>query len=445
MPDTVQSRPAQALHPALVAKPAAAQRDAPAQQTLYLVTALALLYLLLVGAAFYIATLLPRASRDLFLGPLAIAFGVHLVAGLVILGSRSTRAGARRIGWLMVTTGLCAALYIFALNYSTLAYVTQTRPPGIMLSDWFLQWGWLGYAWTLGLALPLFYPTGRIPSPRWAPLWWLSLALLVALWFSAAFGISVLEGLTPIPNPFAIQSWPWLSEMTNRLDASLNVVATLTLFSVFFRYRSAGAEVRAQMRWLLYLAAVFAGYSLILLTMNLLGLPEIPPNISTGIYATWVALVGSAVALAIVRYRLFDIDFLIRRTLVYAIVTALLALVYLGAVLLLQTLTIRITGQASDVAIALSTLAIAALFNPLRRRVQSWIDRRFYRSRYDAQRILADFAAIAQDEPDLARLTDELLRAISDTMHPTTADVWLSKGHGLPAEQAPLAEPTQPA
>lgn len=433
MPNTAQARPVRALHVDSGAA-AAARRSPFAPRIAWLVGALALLYLLLVGGAFYMGVLLPAGSVDMLLMPMALAFGVHLVAGLVILGSRTTRPGAGRIGRLLITTALSAAFYIFALNYSTLAAVRQAQPPGVTLSDWFLQWGWLGYAWTLGLALPLFYPTGRIPSRRWAPLWWLSLALLAGTWFSAAFGISVLEGPTPIANPFAIEGWPWLSAMTRILDGSLNIVALLTLLSIYFRYRSAGAEVRAQMRWLLWLAAVFAVYSLVLLTIQLLGLPRISANLSATIYALWVALVGSAVALAIVRYRLFDIDFLIRRTLIYTIVTALLALVYLGAVLLLQTLTIRITGQASDVAIAVSTLAIAALFNPMRRRVQGWIDRRFYRNRYDAQRIVADFAAIAQQEPDLKRLTDELLRAIADTMHPTAVDVWLAKSDKPPGD-----------
>jgi hypothetical protein len=143
------------------------------------------------------------------------------------------------------------------------------------------------------------------------------------------------------------------------------------------------------------------------------------------IYQIAVVMIPISVGVAILRYRLFDIDIIIRKTVQYGVLTAVLGLVYYGSILLLQGLFTRVTGQESAVALVLSTLLVAALFNPLRQRVQAFIDRRFYRQKYDAQQVLAQFAQTARDEVDMEALQTELLRVVQETMQPQTITLWL--------------------
>ena len=190
------------------------------------------------------------------------------------------------------------------------------------------------------------------------------------------------------------------------------------------RYRNAQAIEREQIKWLLYAGAFFAvTYAL---TFFLTPVDESQSGWGNLWFVLSILLIPIAIAIAILRYRLYDIDVIIRKTLVYGLLTALLAFVYFGSIVLLQTLFDHLTGQQSPIIIVISTLLIAALFTPLRRRVQDVIDRRFFRKKYDAAQVLADFARHARDETDLDSLTAELARVVGETMQPERVNVWLA-------------------
>lgn len=206
----------------------------------------------------------------------------------------------------------------------------------------------------------------------------------------------------------------------------LLVVAVASVTSLIVRYRRAKSLEREQIKWLLYACALFGGLYAIPVAIYSGGGPLL---IGTGVYEwlLWLALaaIPVAIAIAILRYRLWDIDVIIRKTLVYGLLTGALALLYFGLVTLLQSLSASVFGLRSPVVIVLSTLAIAALFNPLRNRIQNTIDRRFYRKKYDAEKSLARFAEAARNETDIQCLNEALLEVVQDTMEPETVSIWV--------------------
>ncbi len=206
---------------------------------------------------------------------------------------------------------------------------------------------------------------------------------------------------------------------------SLAAVTILAAASLLVRYRRSGHAVRQQIKWLLYAGGIFTVYYVPLLFMN----DELMSSLFGKLFDLILILVilnfPLAIGIAILRYRLYDIDLIIRRTVVYTVVTAVLAVVYFGSVVLLQQLTEQLAGGQSPLAIVLSTLGIAALFSPLRRRVQAAVDRRFFRQKYDAQQVLARFARTARDETDLALLRQALEQVVNETIRPQQAFLWL--------------------
>jgi hypothetical protein len=214
----------------------------------------------------------------------------------------------------------------------------------------------------------------------------------------------------------------------------------LSALSLLFRYRRASGVERQQLKWVAF-AAVLAASFLIgqqlawlvaLLVANSLGgeLPSLNRSLENLLNVAVTVCLYAGVGIAILRYRLYDIDIIINRTLVYGSLTVSLALVYFGGVLSLQGLLRALTGQGSQLAIVASTLAIAALFNPLRRRIQDFIDRRFYRRKYDAAKTLEVFSAKLRDETDLEALNSELLAVVRNTMQPEHVTLWLRKPEG---------------
>jgi hypothetical protein len=197
---------------------------------------------------------------------------------------------------------------------------------------------------------------------------------------------------------------------------------------LIIRYRRAQEIERQQIKWLLYVTVLFA------ITYSVTGMnSDSPSPLIRALNFLSVPLllaIPVAIAIAILRYRLYDIDILIRRTLQYSLLTGLLALVYFGGVVLLQSIFHALTGEDSQFAIVISTLGIAALFSPLRLRVQAFIDQRFYRRKYDAEQSLAQFAAIARDEVDQENLTAALLGTVGQAVQPEKVSLWVPKSRG---------------
>jgi hypothetical protein len=253
------------------------------------------------------------------------------------------------------------------------------------------------------------------PNGQWVPRWtrWVTLT-----------GIGVGVALQ-FANPESV--------LVNVLStaSSLGMIGLLLVGQVIRYRRSSTATERLQTRWVVGgLVASLALLVGLIVTVLVLNVPRLSLAYYVGelVYQTAIVLIPLSIGLSILRYRLWDIDVIIRRTLVYSVLSALLALAYFGSILVLQNVFQAVTGESrSTLVVVVSTLAIAALFGPLRARVQRVIDRRFFRQKYDAARTLAGFAASARDETDLAQLSAHLVRVVDETMQPESVGLWLRR------------------
>jgi hypothetical protein len=331
------------------------------------------------------------------------------------------------ISWLFAVAGVVLTAAAFAPAYAD--YALFAKPDSLPVGRW-LAWasGWLDPLFIcFPAALLLLFPTGRLLSRRWLPVAWLLVAVVVLGSAFAALRSGVIrEEDLPVPNPLGIEGAGAFFDAAGVFTWFGIVAATIAAaLSMILRFRRAHGVERQQLKWMAFAAA-------------LLGVAFVGANVVSALgYESSTAadlVLGIAIAglpvsagVAILRYRLFDIDLIIRRTLIYGVATALIAGVYFAFVLLLQEALSSFAG-GGDIAIAASTLAAFALFRPLRGRVQALIDRRFYRRKYDAQRILEMFAARLREEVDLGALKDELAITVDQAMRPTHVSVWL-RGH----------------
>jgi hypothetical protein len=294
---------------------------------------------------------------------------------------------------------------------------------------WLCNWVWI-VMFGLIVYLILLFPNGRLPSSRWRWFAWLSVAFtLVAATLMAISPNAALDVLgssenvhISLPNPLGIEELPNLYRPVQTLVLASGFVGAA---SVMVGRRGARGIERQQMKWLLYAAAVF-------FVANILKNTIFSPlgGVSWGLWIGYllVALGGLggpiAIGIAILRYRLYEIDTLINRTLVYGSLTVTLVALYFGGIVVLQRLFLLLTGEQSTLAVVASTLLIAALFTPLRRRIQSFIDRRFYRRKYDARKTLEAFSAKLREETDLEALNAELVGVVRETMQPSHISLW---------------------
>ncbi|HZC02564.1 MAG TPA: hypothetical protein VE844_14775, partial [Gammaproteobacteria bacterium] len=287
-------------------------------------------------------------------------------------------------------------------------------------------WLWLPTVGLLAIYLLLLFPDGRLPSRRWRPLAWLSGLVMVLLGVDSVLSPGELTDLEGMRNPFGLEGAPWLVDAEIVLLLLFVACILASAVSLILRYRHSGGEVRQQIKWIA-LAGSFVGM-LLSTVLGVIIVSEVMGG-SGGITPLWLQIllfvmvlsftgVPVAIGFAVLKYRLYDIDLLINRTLVYGSLTVSLAVVYFGGVTVTQAIFRTLTGQEEQpqLAVVVSTLVIAALFNPLRRRIQSFIDRRFYRRRYDAAKTLEAFSAKLRDETDLDALSNDLVGVVRDTM-----------------------------
>ncbi len=329
------------------------------------------------------------------------------------------------IGWIFCAAALCQVLAVFGDEYATYALIT--RPGSLALGaemSWLTEWIWAPGLGLILVFLPLLFPDGRPPSRRWRWVAWLggvSIAMIVVL---ASILLWSERGTQLLRDTQIVVGGPgWIVVLLSAAFPLMLLAGFAAVISLFARFHRTGGVERQQIKWFAYATAVS------LFWMFLLdGIPY-----SSRIFEAFTTVLGLfvipsipvAAGIAIFRYHLYDIDRLINRTLVYAALTGILVALYLGGVVVLQALFRSLTEGASTLAVVASTLAIAALFNPLRRRIQAFIDRRFYRKRYDAAKTLEAFGARLRDEVDLGNLADELVGVVRETVQPEHAWLWL--------------------
>jgi hypothetical protein len=331
----------------------------------------------------------------------------------------ASRRPANPIGWLFSVGSLLLVCTLFAHEYGRRADLGSGSLPGAEVFMWLQSWLWAPPLGAIAIFAFLLFPDGRLPAGRWRPLALFaagSLALLVPIF---ALQPGPLQDFPDHQNPFGLEVLAGVLHAAQFVAFALFVIAiAASAASLPVRLRRARGEERQQLKWFAY-AAIMAG-----IVIAVVGpFWETYPALRVLVGAAFAAL-ALAIGSAILRYRLYDIDVVINRTLVYGSVTAVLAGAYLGLVLVFQ-LVFRPLTEENSLAVAVSTLAVAALFRPARNRVQALVDRRFYRRRYDAQRTLESFASRLREEVDLDALRAELTGVVAETMQPSHVSLWV--------------------
>jgi hypothetical protein len=356
-----------------------------------------------------------------------LSFLAYPLVGALI----ASRRPRNPIGWLLLMVGLLWMLLGASAYYCIYGVAQPGSVPFTVVWAGMTNWLWVPGVGLLGTYVFLLFPDGRLPSRGWRPLAWLSGVVIAMLSVGVVLSPGPLLNVGPIQNPFGLEEHPWVSTAWLVVLPLLPLCVLASALSLVLRYRRSGGEERQQIRWIAFAASVLG----VLFVSGFVYPPEAWfADLLAYVRLGSFTLIPIAIGFAVLKYRLYEIDLLINRALVYGSLTAMLAGVYLCAVVVLQYLFRALSGQESQLAVVASTLAIAALFNPLRRRVQMFVDRRFYRSKYDARKTLEEFGARLRDETDLEQLNAELISVVRDTVQPEHASLWLrgSPGTGEP-------------
>jgi hypothetical protein len=398
----------------------------------WLAWSLCLLCVALAVAGLILALLNGLTLGEIFLawsGPPVAIFLTQIVSFSAVGALIASQRPENPIGWLFLAAALFYGIQIPGEEYAVYALLTNpgSLPLGAELA-WLTDWIWAPGFGLILVFLPLLFPDGHPPSRRWRTVAWLgglSIGLIcvltsIVLWPERGPTLLQLGG-------YAGEVEAWRSAVLDwvlRLGGPMLLLAGLgAVISLVVRFRRARGDVRQQIKWFASAAALTVVW-LFVFQQSTRGLPEAIVALS-GLLV--IASIPVATGIAILRYRLYDIDLIINRTLVYGSLTLMLALIYFGGVATTQAIFGALTGQEeqSQLAVVVSTLVIAALFMPLRRRIQSFIDRRFYRRKYDARKTLEAFSTKLRDETDLEALSDDLVGVVRETMQPAHVSLWL--------------------
>jgi hypothetical protein len=342
------------------------------------------------------------------------------------LGALIVATRRNLVGWLLLAGGVLSGIQCFCEEYAV--YGVVARPgslPAATILGWINSWIWVIIVALVAIFVPLLFPTGHFLSPRWRVAGVASVGMTLYLGGALMFQEGPLNNAPFVVNPFGVFGFKVIDASTGTPSApfiigygGLVICATAAAASVVARFRAARGIERQQMKTL-----AFGGFVLALGAAAGGGLQE-QGKFGQLFFIATLQVVPIAVAVAVLRYRLYDIDVLINRALVYGATTAAIAVAFFAGIVILQTALRPITG-GSELAVAASTLVCFALFQPVRRRMQSTVDRRFYRGRYDASRTLDAFASRLTGEVDLDAVGAELAEAVADTMRPTHVSLWL--------------------
>lgn len=351
---------------------------------------------------------------------ITVLFSLFAAAYVLVGGLVSARRPDNPVGWLMLLIGALLTMPLTLAAYAGYVLLEQPSWPLGLTAAWVTTWIWLP-AFCGIVLLVLIFPRGRLVGPFRI---WTARTVVVGgavATVAAALLPGRMDGFGTVRNPHGVDSWSDQIGLVLTVSGAVVVTAFLmALGSIFVRLRGADGEERQQLKWFAYATVLMV-------------VAQLPNYLPIGLDESWVGLFGLvvsmvalpvAIAMAILQHRLYDIDLIIKRTLVYGLLTVLLTMTYLGLVLGLQALVAPLSGE-SELAVAGSTLVVAAMFRPLRSRIQGGVDRRFFRSRYDAAHMVATFTGRLRQEVDLEAVSANLCLVVRETVQPDHVSLWI--------------------
>ena len=366
-----------------------------------------------------------------------LAFVAFPLVGTLI----ASRHPGNPIGWICLVAGLLWMLILVSQAYSAYG-LTQpgSIPFPVTIHALLYAWLWVPTVGLIGIYLLLLFPDGRLLSRRWRLLAWLAGAVIAVESAAVFLTPGPMQDLKGARNPFGLENHPWVEGLGLIVLPLLPLCMVASAVSLVLRFRRSTGVVREQIKWIAFAASfmglMYLGIMGTGLFIHLISAPQAPSDLGSqsllgalleNVMVLSFAGVPVAIGFAVLKYRLYEIDIIINRTLVYGALTATLVALYFGSVTTTQAIFRALSGQEEQpqLAVVVSTLVIAALFNPLRHRMQGFIDRRFYRKKYDAAKTLEAFSSKLRDETDLDALSDDLVGVVKETMQPAHVSLWL--------------------